>query len=190
MKKTIALISLLMLPFPLFVGADPDSQSQLSMEDTLDLHSVLYPAVKSLKDLSERDYAPAQELLGFLTHNPKEIKPFLEKYDERKLKPHLPSTGHSRSFWQRFGDVWREDISYARKEADTFMYGSLFFLPAMSKLRLFFSKLDKIDPKYDWSKFIKNFVSEMLMGQSVYREYYLSSGVSARCEKTFRTYFR
>ena len=179
-----------MLLFPLVVTAGPESPLPLSTEDKLELHSVLYSTVESLKDLSERGYAPAQELLGLLTHDPNEIKNFLGKYDERTLVPHLPPSGHSRTFWQRFRDVQKEDISHVAKEADTYIYGGVFLLPAMSQLRLFFSKLERIDSKYDWSEFTKDFMSKILEKKSVYREYYLSSGVSVRCEKTFKTYFR
>ena len=187
----ILFLVFLMLSVPLFVGADPNSQLRLSKEVMLDLHSVLYPVVNTLRDLSGKDYAPAQRLLGFLIYNPTGIKEFLEEYDERKLKPYLPSSGHSRNFWQRIGDVWRGDLSPAIKEADTFIYGS-FFLPAMGQLRLFFSRLETIDSKYDWSEFVKNSVSEML-GQHSYKryyKYYRSKRIVGACEKTFKTYFR
>ena len=57
MKKTIILIILLAIKWPLFVEATPTPSPKLSPKAYLDLHFV----VLSLENLSKKEYAPAQK---------------------------------------------------------------------------------------------------------------------------------
>ena len=81
---------------------------------------------QTLLKLSEKDYAPAKKLLGLLADNRQAAEEFVRQYNSDGLKPHLPKFGHSRTFFQRWGDMWRRDISFVEREAEVFDDSVLF----------------------------------------------------------------
>ena len=142
--------------------------------------------------LAENDYAPAQKILGLMNQDFKEAKNFLKDYNEKELKPVLPPTGHSRSFWQRVRDAWVDDISAAVEEAKTFEL-SVHFSHALEQLTKGFHLLDILKKRnYEPAKeFQSNFEARIagVMEKSGVPVYVLSSALSKRCEFIFSNYY-
>ena len=97
------------------------------------LPALFYKAVQSfasgfqsLLKLAENDYAPAKKSLSLLAYSLKQAEEFVRQYNSDGLKPYFPKPGHSRTFFQRWRDVWRGDISFAEKEYYVYE-DSLFF---------------------------------------------------------------
>ena len=141
-----------------------------------------------LKHLANKDYALAQQLLGFMGQDLEKVKDIIEKYNG--VTAHLPKTGHSQSLFQRILSLWRLDISVAEKEADTYE-SSAFFSRSVRELKESLDLLKTLsDQNYEPARKLQNRFGKYMKEELNIPIYHLSEELNQRCEKIFNTYFK
>ena len=170
-------------------GDNDNNSNRVLLEESI---SQLTEGFGLLIYLASRNYPPAQKFLGLINQDFKKAKNSLKEYNEKKLTPVQPPTGHSRSLFQQIRDAWFNELIPSKKEADAFLFSG-HFLQAFHNLTEGFYLLDILNQRdYEPAKeFQSNFENRMayVMEEFGIPVYLLSEELNQKCKMVFDNYF-